>query len=150
MTHNEANFLRDYLANSDVPCPGCGYNLRALTGAQCPECGDEIKLQIGLAEPRLAANIAGLIGLAAGAGLNGLLLVFVVIVTVFERHSMGGFDSFIVINLGGLCIEGAALFLWLRFWRRIRRLPPSRRWPLVAASWLLTLTDVVVFSIFVK
>lgn len=33
------NNLLEYLAERDVPCPGCGYNLRNLTGALCPECG---------------------------------------------------------------------------------------------------------------
>lgn len=33
-----------YLAENDAPCPGCGYNLRALTSCTCPECGREIVL----------------------------------------------------------------------------------------------------------
>jgi len=33
---------------ADLFCPGCGYNLRGLTGDRCPECGDSIE---GLRDP---------------------------------------------------------------------------------------------------
>jgi hypothetical protein len=38
--------LRDYLALRDVPCPGCGYNLRGVQESVCPECGGEIALSV--------------------------------------------------------------------------------------------------------
>jgi len=31
--------LREYLAEQDVTCPNCGYNLRGLSASKCPECG---------------------------------------------------------------------------------------------------------------
>ena len=34
--------LAAYLAERDVACPGCGYNLRGVTGGVCPECGREL------------------------------------------------------------------------------------------------------------
>jgi hypothetical protein len=37
--------LRRYLADHDVPCPACGYNLRGLEGEVCPECGDVVALR---------------------------------------------------------------------------------------------------------
>src|SRR5665213_3310054 len=147
MTDAETNLLREYLTNADVPYPGCGYNLRGLPGAQCPECGDEIKLQIGLAEPRLAANIAGLIGLAAGGGFNGLLLIYIFIERVFLSAFIGSDLTFLRINVGGFCVEGFALFLWLRYWRHIRRQPSEQRWLLVGSCWLLTLANIVVFTV---
>lgn len=33
-----ADPVLDYLANHDVACPGCGYNLRGLHTKACPEC----------------------------------------------------------------------------------------------------------------
>jgi len=39
---NEANQLRKYLADRDVACPMCGYNLRGVTLLACPECGGRI------------------------------------------------------------------------------------------------------------
>lgn len=46
--------LQVYLAEHDVPCPKCGYNLRGLEGHTCPECGCGFDVQslrvIGLEE----------------------------------------------------------------------------------------------------
>jgi hypothetical protein len=36
--------LRAFLAERDVACPGCGYNLRGCKASQCPECGDVFSL----------------------------------------------------------------------------------------------------------
>jgi hypothetical protein len=38
--------LRAFLAERDVPCPGCGYNLRGTQDCVCPECGGPIELAI--------------------------------------------------------------------------------------------------------
>jgi len=143
------NLLPTFLAGRDCACPGCGYNLRDLRGTRCPECGDELVLQVGLMEPRQAGVIAGLIGLAAGAGMSGLLLGFLVILLV-TRQAGGPDAGFVVVNLGGLVVEGTAIVIWLRNWRAIRRLKAGMTWVLVAACWGLTLTNLIVFSIFVR
>lgn len=31
--------ITHFLADHDMPCDGCGYNLRGMEGLQCPECG---------------------------------------------------------------------------------------------------------------
>jgi hypothetical protein len=38
--------IRQFLADRDVACPGCGYNLRGIEQATCPECGRGIELTI--------------------------------------------------------------------------------------------------------
>jgi hypothetical protein len=139
-----------FLAERDVACPACGYNLRGLREHRCPECGEAIALRVGLVDPRQAAAVAGLIGLAAGAGMNGLLLGYAVIRMVFFRDSLGGMDPFLVLNVGGLLVEGGALVLWLRFWRRIRRLTRPSKIKLVAGCWALTLLNLLLFSAFVR
>jgi len=146
----ESDLLPAFLAERDVPCPSCGYNLRDLKEARCPECGEAIDLRVGLVEPRQAAGIAGLIGLAAGAGMNGLLLGYVVIRAVLFHDSFGGMGTFLALNLGGLLVEGGALLVWLRRWRRIRRLSRATKALLVAACWALTLLNLFLFSVFVK
>lgn len=35
-----------FLAASDTPCPGCGYNLRGIGEPTCPECGQAIELTL--------------------------------------------------------------------------------------------------------
>lgn len=42
---DESDTLRRYLAEHDVPCASCGYNLRGLEAGVCPECGDEVALR---------------------------------------------------------------------------------------------------------
>ena len=34
------------MAEQDVPCPGCGYNLRGCQGTACPECGMRLRLAV--------------------------------------------------------------------------------------------------------
>jgi len=143
-------FLTTFLAGRDAACPACGYNLRDLQGTRCPECGDMLVLRVGLVEPKQAAPIAGLIGLAAGAGLNGLLLLYLGIQATLIRVNFYGVERFLVLNSIGFIVQGAAMGLWLRKWRSIRRLPGKSRWILVAGCWALTLANVVVFALNIR
>jgi hypothetical protein len=145
-----AEFLQAFLTQRDVACPGCGYNLRDLQGQRCPECGNELKLSIGLVEPKQAAGIAGLVGLAAGAGMSGLLLAYILIRGVVFHDSLHGVDKFVILTLGGFVIEGAAVWIWLRNWGRIRRLDTRARWIFAVACWLLTLVNLGTFSAFIR
>jgi hypothetical protein len=144
------DMLREFLAGRDVPCPGCTYNLRDLTGDRCPECGQELVLGVRLAEPKLAAMLTGLIGLSAGAGLNGLLVIYYFVVTAFRQGQYGGYGTFLWVNTTSLLVMALALAAWLRYWRRIRMAPPYRRWLLAAGCWALALADILVFSLLVQ
>jgi len=145
----DAELLRRFLLGRDVACPGCGYNLRDLTGHICPECGQDIVLHLQLAEPRQAALLTGLIGLAAGVGLNGLLVIYYLIVLLFMRF--GSPDrKFLVTILVGLAVHGVAMAAWLRFWRRIRLMPPRARWALAVACCVMPLVDIVIFSVSIR
>ena len=146
----EPDMLREFLSGRDVPCPGCGYNLRDLPGGRCPECGQELVLGVRLAEPKLAALLTGLIGLSAGAGLNGLLVIYFFIVAIVRNNRYGGYATFLWVNSIGLVVMAAALAAWLRSWRRIRTARPHRRWLLAAGCWALALTDILVFSLLVQ
>ena len=146
MDESAPDLLQTFLAGRDVACPGCGYNLRDLRGSRCPECGDALSLRVGLVEPKQAAGIAGLIGLAAGAGLSGLLLVYIVLRFLVFGNSFRGASMFVILNLGGLAVEGVALYFWLTRWQSIRRLPPGARVAWVAGCWMLTLANLLVFT----
>ncbi len=59
--------LAVYLAERDVPCPGCGYNLRGLTEATCPECAQQLHLH-ELKIPPSRAMTYRFVLIAGGAG----------------------------------------------------------------------------------
>ena len=138
--------LERYLADRDIVCPGCAYNLRGLTSDRCPECGDQLELQLRLVEPRQGPLIAGLVGLSAGAGLGGLLLIYGLIVTFVMSQRAGGLRRFFVINAIGFAVHLIALLLWIRYWHPIRRGPTWRRRLLVLVCWALPLIFVAVFA----
>jgi uncharacterized membrane protein YidH (DUF202 family) len=141
--------LLQFVRERDVECPGCGYNVRNLTSDRCPECGEQLQLGLRLVEPRQAAPIAGLVGLAAGFGLGGLLLIYAGIVSILMKQG-GGLDRFVTVNSVGFIVHGAALWLWVRNWKRIRRLNPRPRWLLVAAAWAMPLAFVVIFAMYIR
>lgn len=142
--------LEQYLDQRDVCCPGCSYNLRGLKSDRCPECGDRLELSLRLLEPRQGALIAGLVGLSAGAGLGGLLLIYGVIVSLLVRPYGSGWTDFFVINGLGFVVHLAALLMWVRNWHPIRRLAPWRRRWLVSACWVLPLIFVTVLALFLR
>ncbi|MEX2218367.1 MAG: hypothetical protein WD749_06360 [Phycisphaerales bacterium] len=146
------DLLIPFLALRDTPCPACTYNLRGLTGAACPECGAPLELRVGLTEPRMALWIAGLVGLAAGAGFNTLLLVYVAI-RIVSGDRPGGrvwMNEFVLHNLIAGVLEGAMLGAWLLLRRPIRRLPMGARGALVALAWACAAVNVLVFSALIR
>ncbi|MCG3129130.1 MAG: hypothetical protein CHACPFDD_04040 [Phycisphaerae bacterium] len=140
--------LAQFLAARDVPCPGCGYNLRGLTAPRCPECAQELTLRVNLQEPRLAGFIAGLVALAAGTGFSGLLLIYGCVRLLVERGLPAGrawLHPFLYVTFAGLVIEGACLLAWIALRPRIRRARRAWRVTLIIACWLLTLVNLCCF-----
>lgn len=142
--------LRNFLAGRDVACPHCEYNLRDLKGEVCPECGEKINLRIGLGEPRQGLLIAGLIGLSAGAGFNALVLIYYLVQQI--RTPQVPWDkpiTCLVTNIGGLLVVGTAMALWLYRWRSIRRRAFQSRLWLMIGCWVLTMLNILVFSLLI-
>ena len=79
---SETGMLRTFLAERDVSCPGCGYNLRGLAGGACPECNQELVLRVNLVEPRMGAWIAVMSGLLAGSGASLIWLLWIVMMWI--------------------------------------------------------------------
>lgn len=145
-SRDDGALLQAYLYDRDVSCPHCAYNLRDLTGNRCPECGEELVLRLQLSEPKQAAALAGLIALSAGAGMNGLLLGYWVILRIFTGIAARVPLRYIVVNVVGVAAMGLLIALWLRYWRYIRRLDVFRRWVMVAACAAISLADLVIFA----
>lgn len=141
--------LRGFLAQRDVACPGCGYNLRGLTDPRCPECHQALSLQVGLVEPRLRAYLGAVIGLACGVGFSGLLLVYVAI-TLLRR--LGGAPIGELLLFAGVpfVVEGLCLLLLLRSRVWFRALSDHGRAGIIAGCWALTLVNILAFSLFIR
>ena len=81
---SEDAFLLRYLETHDAPCPGCGYNLHALTAPRCPECGRAVRIKVVRRDPGAHAWIVMTAATAASAG-TGLLFTLIHPPHRFER-----------------------------------------------------------------
>ena len=103
--------LLAWLADRDVPCPLCGYNLRGLIALRCPECGHDLRLAVALLLP-------------AGLGL----LRFPVVAR--EGLPRGREVDYMA------CVPLAAVVLVNR--RRVQRWPRGRQKVIAATAAVLT------------
>ncbi len=147
MADNDEPQLIAYLAGRDVLCPQCDYNLRDLRAARCPECGEQLVLRVNLAETKQRLLIAGLIALSAGSGLNGLLIIYFFVRMMMQPNWGNWWKPFLVVNGIGLIVEGGMLAVWLWQWRRIRRMPLAARIRLTIACFVLTIANLVLFTV---
>ena len=85
-TTGDAALLAAYLAERDVPCPACGYNLRGLKAQACPECTQPPVL--GLHRHGIPARLCVLLSVACAmhAASVGLSVVQSVQGFVFNRR----------------------------------------------------------------
>jgi hypothetical protein len=149
-TIDNPEWLLQFLADQDVPCPGCGYNLRGLTTPTCPECAQALTLRVGLTEPRLGM-FSGLLGAAAGLGFHGLLLLYMVVMIV--RVGFRGappLGLFLVHNVASALVMGLATWLWCARRAAFRRGSSSARKTAVGLQWLALVGDVVLFSFLIR
>ena len=145
-TAHDLTLFRQFVRDRDLSCPGCAYNLRDLTSPQCPECGQALELSLRLTEPRMAALIAGVVGLSAGAGLSGLLLIYAAYIMTVSPMSRNQMTPFVLINAAGFAIHAIALTFWLLYRARVRRLQPLWRRLLVIGCCALPLIYLVIFT----
>lgn len=88
----DAADLRAFLADRDVECPRCRYNLRGLTTSICPECRTWISLGLQAREPALGLLLfaaAGVLVLAIPSLLALIRLCF----RILGKGSARGIDD---------------------------------------------------------
>jgi hypothetical protein len=141
--------LRTYLADTDAPCPSCDYNLRGLTSDTCPECNQRLTLRVGLAEPRQRAFIGALVGLAMGAGFQGLLMAYFIIMALWGGYSRSEW-RYILLTAPFAVAEGLALLALVRWRRPFQRRSDTFKGWMVALAWLATLAGFVTFTVLIK
>jgi hypothetical protein len=111
---SESELLREYLANRDAPCPGCGYNLRGLAGGVCPECNLRSALSVISREPPWRTWILALAGLWLLPAGALLLLSFLSWASLAEDIHFSGDDYLkFFVTPGALLLGFSAIAAWL-------------------------------------
>ncbi len=119
---SEAEQLKAFLAERDVPCRDCGYNLRGSVGVVCPECGEPIVFakyrRIGLASVLMsslwaAIFVDGAYGMLAPYWQN----------PYGQAPASAVYESLVLLG-SGLLPWLAVVYLW---WK-------SKRWTRVVAT----------------
>ncbi len=137
--HSEFELLKMLLAVRDVPCPVCGYNLRAITSTNCPECGAKLDLRVGSTDLKLGPWLAALLvvglplGFLAGAAFLGLT-VGIVENNLEDLTFAGGLMIPVIIMAGILVI----------LIRRRRSIWSWHHWRQLLLPVLLLITSVVI------
>jgi hypothetical protein len=116
----------------DLPCPGCGYNLRGLNyGRNCPECGLVIEPGDAPRDPLLAAGAAGRSALRVGFAVAfGCLVAAVAARFVLLVVGVVGISPRIAATYlaTGLVLSGAwTIAAWLITPRPLDRRQPTMR-----------------------
>ena len=137
--HSEAQLLKLLLADRDIPCPVCGYNLRAISSTNCPECGAKLDLRVSSTDLKLGPWLAALlaVGLPLGflAGAAFLGLTFGIVENNLEDLTFAGGLLIPAIFMAGI------LVILIRRRRSIWCWP---RWLQVLLPVLLLITSVVI------
>lgn len=132
------DMLPVFLADREVACPNCSYNLRGLTSDRCPECDQEIVLGVNLAEPAIGAYIATMAPLWTLGGGGGAFLVIVLLVSIKfkELPPLGVFVmpcvAAVVGGLGAWLLGRRQGRVWFRRERARQRSMPVLTWSLLA------------------
>jgi hypothetical protein len=126
-----------FIAERDVECPGCGYNLRGLLGRECPECGGRIgwgafRASGPRSDPRMFRAAQGGVVVAALLGLGLLVFRGWGAAVSGEPAAIAGAIVLPLVSLAGLVA-------WLRGWRAVARWPRHVQGRIATAAWALAL-----------
>ncbi len=137
---SEAELLKALLAERDLPCPVCGYNLRAIASTNCPECGAKLDLRVGSTDLKLGPWLAALLASALPLGIVSFFLVI----------GLGAGDPilFAVFFVGALAytlLLAVVVSNRRAFWKQ----PRKRQWRLAVCCAIVSLVLLlVVFMMF--
>jgi hypothetical protein len=132
----DRSLLGAYLAERDIPCPTCGYNLRGLKQASCPECGDRISLTITNFPTRSTEYFTGLVGLS----VTSLLAIFLGALELFA-----GAPGLSMVSLVMAVVYAVAAVRWRRNLADFSSLPRHKKKERSLSCWL----GVLLFLLFI-
>ncbi len=126
---SEAELLKALLAERDLPCPVCGYNLRAIASTNCPECGAKLDLRVGSTDLKLGPWLIAILALALPLGFVGIYAVLLGVIAAIAPSTFGGFDPVLlaVISVAMAISAAYAAVLWRlvrnrrNFWAKPRK-----------------------------
>jgi hypothetical protein len=134
------HILLAYLADRDVLCPVCRYNLRNLTSPICPECGETLALSVSKPAEWSYAWCSAVLTCASMVSIGLLLLTASLrLGAVPFPARLVPFYDYILIPLHWpiFCIPLCVLLIWSR--RRFLRLRTATQWTIAGLSVLLTI-----------
>ncbi len=141
--------LRHYLADQDIVCPGCGYNLRGLQTDACPECDQRLELVIRRADARTGILMLTLVGLAIGAGGAGMFVVpWVTYALIWGRSIPGPSDLLKVFSVGFAVATISLLALTRRRCRAwFERMNRSVQITLAILAWAIPVAFITIIAL---
>ncbi len=134
----QADMLKTFVADRNVPCPVCGYNLRNLSSAQCPECSASLEMRVGSSDLRMGMWLVALLSAALPLGFGVLVSVIVFLATYGEPE----WEFHIAFGLLSIIEGGLVAWLVVRrraFWAMPR---PRQR----ALTWLVAVLSIACVS----
>ncbi|GJQ29051.1 MAG: hypothetical protein HBSAPP03_09350 [Phycisphaerae bacterium] len=118
---SDPDLLRRFLAETEAPCPACGYSLRALATDRCPECSAIIRLAVESPSVRLGAWVLAQVFLAMALGFDTVVLAIVTIAMFIEGPSTPAEWAQALTMFGGFAgLAGASGFMLWRVYRARR------------------------------
>lgn len=162
LTASQRSLLRRYLADHDVPCPRCEYNLRDLESDSCPECGEPLsytKVKRGLPRPNDAAMSLTEIGLEIVRAVaifvsweTAIILTFILILGI----ALGGVPPIVLWGAGGaLAVALLIRMATTRFLSHIERrpyrfsdLPRSAKWTVAVFAVLFAIGALAAIAVY--
>jgi hypothetical protein len=128
---SDTTALLAWLATRDIPCPVCGYNLRALPDPRCPECNAPLTLQVWSENAGTGPWLVALISFALAAGFDGVVSLLAVGEMALyapnyrsDPAAWGVLATFVALAL----VSGGAIWWLARHRRRFWRLPRQKQW----------------------
>jgi hypothetical protein len=142
--HEQGDGLIEYLAQRDIPCPSCKYNLRGLKENRCPECNQELVLSVQLVEPKMGPFIAVCVGLGTGVGFNLFVFSWFWYSLLSRGPWSGAWRDALPLPVS-LSVLGALLWIVIKARSRFRRVATLGQWGCAVLAAFLSILSAVYF-----
>lgn len=145
---NDTRDLCNYLAERDVPCPSCSYNLRGVNAAFCPKCKTPIVLRVAADDQHGWVFLVGLVGWSMGAGFSLIALLLGFARAVLDPYHTGGLGTAVWLFRSifwGALIQVTVILMLLKWNRRIRHWPIGGQAVLALLGFVLSFGNAIFF-----